>query len=113
MARLHYSLCEQTNSLNDDFKGAISFRARYSQLSRLVAGMCNKLYFRANDPTTRNYIKEDFGKTTREYMLLSPGGCMSERREGYIIEDADFNRLGLGQCYVKNADGITYLFQID
>lgn len=66
-----------------------------------------------NDPTTRNYIKEDFGKTTREYMLLSPGGCMSERREGYIIEDADFNRLGLGQCYVKNADGITYLFQID
>jgi hypothetical protein len=36
MARLHYSLCEQTNSLNDDFKGAISFRARYSQLSRLV-----------------------------------------------------------------------------
>ena len=79
----------------------------------MLAGMCNKLYFRANDPTTRNYIKEDFGKTTREYMVLSPGGCMSERREGYIIEDADFNRLGLGQCYVKNADGITYLLQID
>ena len=79
----------------------------------MLAGMCNKLYFRANDPTTRNYIKEDFGKTISEYMVLSPGGCMSERREGYIIEDADFNRLGLGQCYVKNADGITYLFQID
>lgn len=79
----------------------------------MLAGMCNKLYFRTNDPTTRNYIKEDFGKTIREYMVLSPGGCMSERREGYIIEDADFNRLGLGQCYVKNADGITYLFQID
>lgn len=79
----------------------------------MLAGMCNKLYFRANDPTTRNYIKEDFGKTTREYIVLSPGGCMSERREVYIIEDADFNRLGLGQCYVKNADGITYLLQID
>lgn len=70
----------------------------------MLAGMCNKLYFRANDPTTRNYIKEDFGKTISEYMVLSPGGCMSERREGFLgilIGESEHWNKGYGTETIK------------
>lgn len=80
---------------------------------KLLSGMCTKLYFKPNDPLTRQYMIEDFGKVIAEYMVLSPGGTSVERREGMVLEDFDVNRMQTGDCYVKCAKGDMFQFHFE
>lgn len=79
----------------------------------LLAGLCTKLYFKPNDLTTKRYMQDDFGKEIADYMTLSPGGCYSERREGYVIEDFYINEMQTGDCFVKISDGTRFVFKVD
>lgn len=78
----------------------------------LLAGLCNKFYFKPNDLTTKQYMQDDFGKEIADYITLSPGGCLSERREEYVIEDRYINEMKIGECFVKLSDGVLFKFQL-
>lgn len=80
---------------------------------KLLSGMCTKFYFRPNDPLTRQYMIEDFGKVIAEYMVLSPGGTSVERREGMVLEDDDVIGMKTGDCYVKCAKGDMFQFHFE
>ncbi len=79
----------------------------------MMAGLCTKLYFRPNDATTRNYMQNDFGTILADYMILSPGGSYSERKEGFLIEDHDINTMKTGDCYIKMCEGSMFRFHFD
>lgn len=79
----------------------------------LMAGLCTKLYFKPNDSTTKQYMQDDFGKELADYMLLSPGGCCSERREGYVLEDFYIGEMQTGECFVNISDGTRFKFKFD
>lgn len=70
----------------------------------LLAGMCTRLYFGVNEPTTKEFLQQDFGKGTVEYMVFSPGGTCAERIEDYVISDDDINNLQTGECFIKMRD---------
>lgn len=80
---------------------------------KLMAGMCNKFYFKPNDPITRQYMVDDFGKVIADYFVLSPGGTMSERRESMVLEDDDVVKMQTGDCYVKCAKGEMFKFHVE
>ena len=79
----------------------------------MLAGFCNKAYFKPNDPETKKYMQDDFGMNVTEYFVLSPGGCMSEKREEYAIGDTDIASMGTGDCFVKDANGNIYKFKVE
>lgn len=79
----------------------------------LLAGLCTKLYFKPNDSTTRKYMQDDFGKGIADYITMSPGGCYTERREGYVIEDFCINEMQIGECFVSISDGTRFKFKVD
>lgn len=80
---------------------------------KLLSGMCTKLYFRPNDVLTRQYMIEDFGKVVAEYMVLSPGGTCSERRESMALEDEDVIGMHTGDCFVKCVNGDMFQFHFE
>lgn len=80
---------------------------------KLMAGMCTKLYFKPNDPVTKQYMVDDFGKVIADYLVLSPGGTMSERRESTVLEDADIAAMRIGDCYVKCVQGEMFRFHVE
>lgn len=80
---------------------------------KLLSGMCTKLYFKPNDPLTRQYMMEDFGKVIAEYMVLSAGGTAVERRETMVLEDDDVVRMQTGDCFVKSAKGDMFQFHFE
>lgn len=79
----------------------------------LLAGLCTKVYFKPNDLTTKQYMQDDFGKEIADYITMSPGGCYSERREGYVIEDFYINEMQTGECFVNISDGTRFKFKVD
>ena len=80
---------------------------------KLLSGMCTKLYFKPNDPLTRQYMMEDFGKVIAEYMVLSAGGTAVERRETMALEDDDVVRMQAGDCFIKSARGDMFQFHFE
>lgn len=79
----------------------------------LLSGLCTKLYFKPNDSTTRQYMQDDFGKEIADYITMSPGGCYTDRREGYVIEDFYINEMQTGECFVNISDGTQFKFKVD
>lgn len=79
----------------------------------LLSGLCTKLYFKPNDSTTRQYMQDDFGKEIADYITMSPGGCYTDRREGYVIEDFYINEMQTGECFVSISDGTRFKFKVD
>lgn len=79
----------------------------------LLSGLCTKLYFKPNDSTTRQYMQDDFGKEIADYITMSPGGCYTDRREGYVIEDFYINEMQTGECFVNISDGTRFKFKVD
>ena len=79
----------------------------------LLSGLCTKLYFKPNDLTTRQYMQDDFGKEIADYITMSPGGCYTNRREGYVIEDFYINEMQTGECFVSIYDGTRFKFKVD
>ncbi|MBN2764674.1 MAG: type IV secretion system DNA-binding domain-containing protein, partial [Bacteroidales bacterium] len=64
----------------------------------LLAGFCTKLLFAPNDIRTRKYIQDLFGGNLVEYITLSPGGSITRKQNGHVIEDYDMNSLDTGDC---------------
>ena len=64
--------------------------------SALIAGFGSKAYFRPNDDVTRKLIREEFGENIIEEMRISPGGTVTNTRQGYVVEDADVSGMHIG-----------------
>ena len=88
-------------------------RPGWSAVGRgVLAGLCTKICFRPNDPTTAQCLPSDFGTVLADYMTLSPGGCTCVRREGHAVEDPDILNMQRGECFVKDRNGSMYRFRI-
>lgn len=81
--------------------------------NNLLAGLCTKMYFMPNDLCTRQYMKDDFGKEIADYITMSPGGCYTDRREGYVVEDFYINEMRIGEFFVNITDGARFKFKVD
>ncbi len=81
--------------------------------NNLLAGLCTKMYFKPNDLCTRQYMKDDFGKEIADYITMSPGGCYTDRREGYVVEDFYINEMRTGEFFVNITDGARFKFKVD
>ena len=67
----------------------------------IAAGFSSVYAFKANDTSTRNFVKELFGKniTLEKYTNLDKN-FESNRREGYTVEDWDLLSLKVGEAVV-------------
>ena len=58
-------------------------------------------------------MQDDFGKEIADYITMSPGGCYTDRREGYVIEDFYINEMQTGECFASLSDGTRFKFKVD
>lgn len=79
----------------------------------LLAGLRTKLYFCPNDPATKQYMQEDFGKQLVDYVTLSPGGVYTERKEENVLDDNAIDEMQMGEYFAKISGGTHYKFIVD
>ena len=75
----------------------------------ILAGFATKIFFRPYDDNDSGYIKNLFGKNLVEEIILSPGGNITERREGHVVEDDVIAGLQTGDCIVSLVEKVPYL----
>lgn len=82
----------------------------------IMSGFLTSLNFRVNDPKSREYIKDQFGKN-RKIEVYATGvqskGMVEERRDGYVVEDWDVRNLKIGQAIVGFPEYEPFVFQFD
>ena len=83
------------------------------QARALLSGLCTKLYFRPNDTTTANYIRDSFGEDEVEEIRLSPGGSRVSVRRQHIAEDYVIRSLPVGSCICALGEHDPFLFRFD
>jgi type IV secretory pathway TraG/TraD family ATPase VirD4 len=66
----------------------------------IAAGFSSLLAFRANDPITREFISDQFGKNIINETILTSKGNSVERRDGHTVEDWDINGLLPGNAII-------------
>ncbi|MCC8138032.1 MAG: hypothetical protein LIO76_08230, partial [Clostridiales bacterium] len=74
------------------------------------------LNFRVNDPKSRDYIKEQFGKNRKIEVYataVQSKGMVEERREAYVVEDWDVTNLKIGQAIIRFPEYEPFVFQFD
>lgn len=82
----------------------------------IMSGFLTSLNFRVNDPKSREYIKQQFGKNRKieAYATnVQSKGMIEERRDGYVIEDWDLMNLKIGQAIVGLPENEPFVFQFD
>lgn len=83
-----------------------------SEGNAMLSGFSTNLFFAPNDIKTREYIKGVFGENLVETIALSPGGSVSERHDGHVVEDSHLNSMGVGDCICGLPGQDPYLFHI-
>lgn len=69
----------------------------------LLSGFLTSVCFRVNDPQSKEYIKEMFGKNRKKeiYMASVQGrGIVEQMRDANVVEDWDISRLGIGEAII-------------
>jgi len=82
----------------------------------IMSGFLTSLNFRVNDPKSRDYIKEQFGKNRKIEVYatnVQSKGMVEERREGYVVEDWDVRNLKIGQAIIGFPEYEPFVFQFD
>lgn len=82
----------------------------------ILSGFLSSLNFRVNDPKSREYIKEQFGKNRKIEVYstnVQSKGRVEERRDGYVVEDWDITNLGVGQAIIGLPEQKPFVFQFD
>lgn len=80
----------------------------------IAAGFSALFSFRANDPSTRDYIVEKYGKNIvfEQYKTMN-NQYVEERRDGHTVEDWDLNNLNVGEAIVGLPFSQPFRFQFD
>ncbi len=82
----------------------------------IMSGFLTSLNFRVNDPKSREFIKEQFGKNRKIEVYsttVQSKGMIEERRDGYVVEDWDVTNLKIGQAIVGFPEHEPFVFQFD
>lgn len=91
------------------------FHAYGNDLARsILSGFSTLIAFRVADGTTRDYIKEIFGKNLSLTVYesgVSARGIQESMRETYVVEDWDIGGLKLGEAIVGYANNPPFRFK--
>ncbi len=82
----------------------------------IMSGFLTSLNFRVNDPKSREYIKEQFGKNRKIEVYatsVQSKGMVEERRDGYVVEDWDVTNLKIGQAIIGLPEYEPFVFQFN
>ena len=82
----------------------------------IMSGFLTSLNFRVNDPKSREFIKEQFGKNRKIEVYattVQSKGMIEERRDGYVVEDWDITNLKIGQAIIGFPEYEPFPFQFD
>lgn len=82
----------------------------------IMSGFLTSLNFRVNDPKSRDFIKEQFGKNRKIEVYstnVQSKGMVEERRDGYVVEDWDITNLKVGQAIIGFPEYEPFVFQFD
>jgi len=82
----------------------------------IMSGFLSTFNFRVTDNSSKQYIKELFGKNRKveAYVpLVQNRGMVEETREAYVVEDWNISRLQTGQAIIGLPGSQPFLFQFD
>ena len=82
----------------------------------IMSGFLTSLNFRVNDPKSREYIKDQFGKNRKIEVYatsVQSKGMVEERREGNVVEDWNLSNLKIGQAIIGFPEYEPFIFQFD
>lgn len=82
----------------------------------IMSGFLTNINFRVSDNSSKQYIKELFGKNRKveAYVpLVQNRGMVEESREAYVVEDWNISRLQTGQAIIGLPGSQPFLFQFD
>lgn len=82
----------------------------------IMSGFLSTFNFRVTDNSSKQYIKELFGKNRKveAYVpLVQSRGMVEESREAYVVEDWNISRLQTGQAIIGLPGKQPFLFQFD
>ena len=82
----------------------------------IMSGFLTSLNFRVNDPKSREYIKEQFGRNRKIEVYattVQSKGMIEERRDGYVVEDWDITNLKTGQAIIGLPEHEPFVFQFN
>lgn len=82
----------------------------------IMSGFLTSLNFRVNDPASRVYIQEQFGRNRKIEVYattVQSKGMIEERRDGYVVEDWDIRNLEIGQAIIGFPEYEPFVFQFD
>ena len=82
----------------------------------IMSGFLTSFNFRVNDPKSREFIKEQFGRNRKIEVYattVQSKGMIEERRDGYVVEDWDITNLKIGQAIIGFPEYEPFVFQFD
>jgi type IV secretory pathway TraG/TraD family ATPase VirD4 len=82
----------------------------------ILSGFLTSVNFRVSDHSSKEFIKELFGKNRKieAYVpLVQNRGMVEESREAYVVEDWNISRLQTGQAIIGLPGSQPFLFQFD
>lgn len=82
----------------------------------ILSGFLTSFNFRVNNPTSREYIKAQFGQNRKEEVYatgVQEKQMVAECRDGYVVEDWDINNLQVGQAIIGLPETEPFLFHFD
>lgn len=80
----------------------------------ILSGFGTTVCFRLNDNTSRNYVKNLFGRNTRVFTFESAvrnRGVVEQLNDAYVVEDWDVTRLRTGEALVGFAEHPPFQFR--
>ncbi|GHU52975.1 hypothetical protein AGMMS49975_09960 [Clostridia bacterium] len=80
----------------------------------IIAGFSSIYAFRSNDPNTRKYVSDIFGKNMMLFNYQNGDGSYSSNiQEGFIVEDWDLTSLGVGEAVVGLPSASPFKYKFD
>lgn len=82
----------------------------------ILSGFSTSINFKVNDSSSRDYIKDRFGKNRKIEVYatsVQSKGMVEERRDAYVVEDWDIANLKVGQAVIGLPENEPFVFQLD
>jgi type IV secretory pathway TraG/TraD family ATPase VirD4 len=82
----------------------------------ILSGLLTSLNFRVNDPASRVFVQNHFGKNRKIEVYatsVQSKGMVEERRDGNVVEDWDVTNLNIGQAIIGFPEYEPFVFQFD
>lgn len=80
----------------------------------LLSGFLTSIVFRINDPSSKQFVQELFGKNRKKEVYMSSvqgRGITEQLRDAFVVEDWDISNLGLGQAIIGFPGYAPFVFQ--